>query len=333
VILALLETPRFKTPSFSDTSYIHRGRSNEDRILEMSHANAIDAFIQTESKQLHVDSLEDVATLLEMRENQHILLHEPIVAKAKSLLKHSCVYLSTVGTDDATNETMGTLCCSVVYGRELSGGAVAPMTEYGLNVGVKLPHNGDRGIKNPLYSPTVAAYLRDTWMQKISLWSRGVVDLVESALDMEIEGKISQESLEGIKHGSDVDEHFSDPSEYVLHGKSGETLIKSMADAETAIGENEACRDVDVLTLETNLLAVSLASPVGLNGSQSHQRGAYRHRRHCSDELPHLQQLYEPKNTNSQWPQTTIQEMPSGICVEARSSSSGSIGNCCSPRP
>jgi hypothetical protein len=218
VILAVLETPRFKTPSFSDTSDTHNGRNNKGRIMEMSHATAIDAFIQSESKQLHVDSLEDVATtLLEVREDKHLILHEPIVAKAKSLLKHSCVYLSTVCTDDATNETMGTLCCSVVYGREIAGGAVAAMTEGGFNVGVKLPHNGDYGIKNPLYSPTVANYLRDTWMQKISLWSRGVVDLIESALDMEIEGKISQESLEGIKHGPDVDDHFSDPSEYVLH--------------------------------------------------------------------------------------------------------------------
>lgn len=42
------------------------------------------------------------------------------------------------------------------------------------------------------------------------------MDLVESALDMEIEGK-NQESSEDVKHGPDVDEHFSDPSEYVLH--------------------------------------------------------------------------------------------------------------------
>lgn len=132
MILAVLETPRFKTPSFSDTSDTHIGRNNEDRKIEMSHANAIDAFIQFESKQLHVGSLEDVALLLERRKDEHLLLHEPIVAKAKSLLKHSSVYLSTVTIDDATNETLGTLCCSVVYGREIGDGTLTAMSEGGL---------------------------------------------------------------------------------------------------------------------------------------------------------------------------------------------------------
>jgi hypothetical protein len=172
--------------------------------MEMSHATAIDAFIQSESKKLHVDSLEDVATtLLEVRDDEHLLLPEPIVARAKSLLKHSCVSLSTVYIDDETDEVRGTLCCSVVYGREIVDGVVTPMMEGGLNVGVKLPHNGNHGINNPLYSPTVANYLRDTWMKNISLWSRGVVDLVESALDMEIEGKnqISEAVSRNAKHG------------------------------------------------------------------------------------------------------------------------------------
>jgi hypothetical protein len=49
--------------------------------------NAIDAFIQSESKELHVDSLEDVdATLLQACDDNDLLLHKPIVAKTKSLL-------------------------------------------------------------------------------------------------------------------------------------------------------------------------------------------------------------------------------------------------------
>jgi hypothetical protein len=284
VILAVLETPRFKTPSFGDTSSTHNIKNKDDRTLELSHAAAIDAFIRSESKQLHVNSLEDIATtLLEVREDQHLLLHEPIVAKAKSLLKHSCVYLSGLCLDDATNETMGTLCCSFVYGREIVGGAVTAMTEDGYNVGVKLPHNGDRGINNPLYSPTVANYLRDTWMKTISLWSRGVVDLVECAMDMEIEGKHNQESLEVVKHGPDVDEHFSDPSEYVLHRwkecqESETTLIKNygqMQKRRSPKKRKHVEMSQDVLTLETNLRNGLLAifTELGLrNNVQAHSR-------------------------------------------------------------
>jgi hypothetical protein len=285
VILAVLETPRFKTPSFSDTSRTHNGRNKEDRKMERSHATAIDAFIQSESRQLHVDSLEDAATTLqEVCEDKHLLLHEPIVDKAKSLLKHSCVYLSTICLDDATNKTMGTLSCSVVYGREIVGGAVTAMTEGGFNVGVKLPHDGDRGIQNPLYSPTLANYLRDNWMNKIPLWSRGVVDLVECALDMEIEGKHSQESLEDVKHGPDVDEHFSDPSEYVLHRwkecqKSETTFNKNYGQMQKRRSSQKKRKHVemsqDVLTLETSLRKGLLAifTELGLrNNVHAHSR-------------------------------------------------------------
>jgi hypothetical protein len=235
VILAMLETERFKTPSFSDTSASMRvGRNDEDRILEISRATAIDTFIKSESRVLYVDSLEDVdTTLANVPDDQHLLLHEPIIAKAKSLLKHSCVYLSSVSTDDVTNKTMGTLRCSVVYGREIVDGDVTAMLEGGFNVGVKLPHNGDDGIQNPLYSPTVAKYLRNTWMKKISLWSRSVVDLVESAVDMEIEGnnQFSEAVFRHVKHGQDVFDHTLDVGQYVLHRwtdcqKSERTFIK-----------------------------------------------------------------------------------------------------------
>jgi hypothetical protein len=145
-------------------------------------------------------------------------LHEPIITKAKSLLKHSCVYLSAVSIDDDTNKTMGTLRCSVVYGREIVDGAVTAMMEGGFNGGVKLPRNGDDGIKNPIYSLTVANYLRGTWMKNTALWSRGVVDLVESALDMDIEGnnQFSEAVFRHVKHEQDV-EHVSNPGDYVLH--------------------------------------------------------------------------------------------------------------------
>jgi hypothetical protein len=196
VILAVLETKRFETPSFSDTT-------------------AIDAFVGSESKKLHVYSTETVKSC----NDQHLLLHEPIVERAKSLLKHSCVYLSAVCTDDTTGATMGTLHCSVVYGHEIVDGDLTGMVEGGFNVGVKLPHNGDKGIKNPLYSQTVATYLRTIWLKKISFWSRGIVDLAEKAKDMAIDptNQLIEAIFKNVKHGQDVFQHVGDPGQYVLH--------------------------------------------------------------------------------------------------------------------
>jgi hypothetical protein len=49
---------------------------------------------------------------------------------------------------------------------------------------LELPHNGQDGIANPLCSPTMSTYLRDNWMRKFPLWSHGIVDLIEVAMDI-----------------------------------------------------------------------------------------------------------------------------------------------------
>jgi hypothetical protein len=216
VILAVFKTERFKTPSFSETSTIQTCRNSQDRSMEITHATEIDAFVRLESKALHVHTPENVA---ESDHTKHLIVHDPIVGRAKKELKHLCVYLSSVSTDDVTGKSMGTLACTVVYGRKMVDGAVTAMTEYGFKVTVKLPHNGDDGIKNPLYSLKVAAYLDDTWMKKISLWSRGIVDLAETATSMKIDptNQLIEAVFKNVKHNQGVHQHVRDPGEYALH--------------------------------------------------------------------------------------------------------------------
>jgi hypothetical protein len=106
VILAVLETERFESPSFTDTDDIRSSRNDEDRRLEQSHATAIDAFIRSEAKELLVHSAEDVASRLKEAPNdKHLLLHEPIVDKAKLSLTHCCVYLSMIAVDNVTGSS------------------------------------------------------------------------------------------------------------------------------------------------------------------------------------------------------------------------------------
>jgi hypothetical protein len=93
-----------------------------------------------------------------------------------------------------------------------------PWREGGL-VMTELPHNGQDGIKNPLYSPTVAKKLKQMWMGKFSLWTCVVVDLIKTAMDMQIEAnnQFCKGLFKNAKHNQDVYNHVSDAGEYILH--------------------------------------------------------------------------------------------------------------------
>jgi hypothetical protein len=98
----------------------------------------------------------------------------------------------------------------------------------GLNLMVSLPHNGQDGIVNVLYSPTVAAYLKQYWMGNFSLWCRGVINLIEDAMSMQIEAnnQFSEALMKNVKYNQDVQSHLSEPADYILHRH--EDLEKSM---------------------------------------------------------------------------------------------------------
>jgi hypothetical protein len=94
-----------------------------------------------------------------------------------------------------------------------------PWFEGGFDVTLQLPHNGFRGIANPLYSQTVATYLRQTWMTKFSLWSFGIIKLIETGMGMQIEAnnQFSESLFKNVKHNTDVYDHVSDPGDYIIH--------------------------------------------------------------------------------------------------------------------
>jgi hypothetical protein len=70
-----------------------------------------------------------------------------------------------------------------------------------------------------LYSPTVAAYLKQYWMGKFSLWCHGVVNLVEDAMSMQIEAnnQFSEALMKNVKYNQDMQSHLSKPADYILH--------------------------------------------------------------------------------------------------------------------
>jgi hypothetical protein len=61
--------------------------------------------------------------------------------------------------------------------------------------------------------------LRTTWFKKISLWSRGIVDLAEKAkcMDTDPTNQLIEAVFKNVKHCQDVFEHVRDPGQYILH--------------------------------------------------------------------------------------------------------------------
>jgi hypothetical protein len=108
---------------------------------------------------------------------------------------------------------VGTIQCSITYGQTLlsDGAGMDAWQSVGLNLMVSLPHNGQDGIVNVLYSPTVAAYLKRYWMGKFSLWCRGVINLIEDAMSMQIEAnnQFSEALMKNVKYNQDVQSHLS----------------------------------------------------------------------------------------------------------------------------
>lgn len=225
LVVAMLETEKFDSPSFYDTTEMKDCRGSLEVAAEERMLQNVNSFIRVESERLHIQSLEDVRARLDHSDvkRKYILLHEDIVKRAKTLMKgQCCAYLQSISvSNDAVNQMMGTVRCSITYGSSLRGdGAVMESwREGGLSLTVQLPHNGQEGIINSMYSPTVAAYLKRYWMGKFSLWCRGIVDVIETGMDMQIEAnnQFSEGLIKNIKHNQGVYDHVSEPADYILH--------------------------------------------------------------------------------------------------------------------
>jgi hypothetical protein len=119
----MLETEKFCSQSFYDTTEKkdHRGsleEAAEERVLQ-----AIDLFICVESQKLCIESLPEVHARISASDTKrkHILLYEDVVDRAKELMKgQCCAYLYTISnSNDMSNQQVGTIRCSITYGRTL----------------------------------------------------------------------------------------------------------------------------------------------------------------------------------------------------------------------
>jgi hypothetical protein len=226
LVVALLETEKFDSPSFDDAMEVKDCRGPLEKAADERALRDVASFICLESKKLQLQSLDDVRSRIlddPGIKKKHIMLHDDIIERAKILMKGQCrMYLHAISvSNDSPTRKMGTVRCSVTYGCSLvgMGNDMVPWFEGGFDVTLQLPHNGFRGIANPLYSQTVATYLRQTWMTKFSLWSFGIIKLIETGMDMQIEAnnQFSESLFKNVKHNTDVYDHVSDPGDYIIH--------------------------------------------------------------------------------------------------------------------
>lgn len=230
LVVAMLQTERFSiSEQFGSSTEVKEHRGPQETAMEQQMTQNVANFIEEESQKLHIATLHEVQSRLGDGTNyrrRHISVHHDIVNRAMALIKNQCcAYLTTIthSNNDSMQSMTGLLRFSIIYGIDpvTDDGSIEPWKQGGLGVSVKLPFNGFEGdsIKNPLYSPAAATYLLTTWMHKVSLWSRGVIDVLDTAMDMTIEdsNQLSEAMTKNQKYNQEVFEHVSEPAEYLLH--------------------------------------------------------------------------------------------------------------------
>lgn len=226
LVVAMFDTDSFYSPPFHDRMKVKDHRGDAELATELQMCHNIHEFIATESSRIQINSLEEVDDQVRDATNlkaKWITCHHDIIVRAKALMQRQCcAYLKSVlvSNDDA-NTMMGTVRCSVIYGRSMNNCTdepLVPWKEGGIDVMVRLPHDRER-IKNPLYAPKIAKYLLKEWMNKFPFWCRGVIDLIENAKDMELadSNQFSEGVFRTAKHVEEAADHVYEPSQYVIH--------------------------------------------------------------------------------------------------------------------
>ena len=111
LVIAMLETKRFDEGITLDDTMETKDHKGEEEIKTgkcMTHD--IDEFICTESQKLQVQTMDDIDDQLSDSDAiraRHILVHENIIARAKTMMKRQCcAYLKGVSLDNEIHNSL-----------------------------------------------------------------------------------------------------------------------------------------------------------------------------------------------------------------------------------
>jgi hypothetical protein len=171
VVIAVLETDRLRRRHLLNLVKYKR-KGSAEKAKEHCAWEAIEEFVKSEAANIQIQSIESVEQkCADVSDEDHLILHDGIIKRAKAKLKPCIVFLKNIATDDGTAERVGTLRASIVIGGRTDQGLARPMIEGGFDINVPMPHCGTTGVRNPLYSMEVANYLRTERLSNFSFGS------------------------------------------------------------------------------------------------------------------------------------------------------------------
>ncbi len=139
----------------------------------------------------------------------YVYLKEKNVLEQTGIIRYVIVY-GKRDLDDGSSEEGGTGASSGAY----LGGAYLGVFEEK----VSLPFDGSAGLVNPLFYPAAAKYLKEEWLKKSAMWTRGALDLVQLATGMVIKG--NNQHSEGVfsyrKNNINMADFASEPALYMI---------------------------------------------------------------------------------------------------------------------
>ena len=217
VLVALLEKEKLQLPSsYSLSTPLQDERTPKNFKKERELATEIEIFVNKESLSLLVKTQDNLSTSINsVGQKENWKGHDAIIEKAKKNLNFLSCYLRSISRE----ESNGKLGVSVVYGSCMRNDKFAAMSQSGFWCPVVLPIESKTAIRNPVYSPTVAKYIRSTWLVRPALWSRAIVNVLENATEMSIEdnNQASEAVFKNVKHNQGAKRYASEPATYLYH--------------------------------------------------------------------------------------------------------------------
>ncbi len=95
---------------------------------------------------------------------------------------------------------------------------------------------------NPLACSAAAKYLKDEWLKKPAMWTRGALDIIQLATGMVVRG--NNQHSEGVfsylKNRTNMKNHVSEPALYMImrwkeHVESSKQLVVNLNEAKAKI--------------------------------------------------------------------------------------------------
>ena len=188
------------------TENIPCGRFKTNSVPEQSHrshrlsqiANRMDEIIREEARKIQIDTEDEVQRRLQEAFSKHFgttdepfdtkVIAEQVIdrmmgrLKGENAMNFSVCCLKEVDKKKKKGQVVVTFVTSPYTKGEDGEEFVCAKVLNGGLVEISLPHVSN-SIRNPLFCPIAAAYVRDYWLNRVGLWCETIIDTINLAID------------------------------------------------------------------------------------------------------------------------------------------------------